>query len=510
MNAGAFGENFPYTNFHDLNLDWIIARFKEFIADNKTIHESIELLKSEIENIDINITEQIREELLSMVEDGTFAELLTNYSGFVKQELTTTDMLANNDLEAGVLVHTAGFYTPGDGGEGLFIITATHTTFELDNGLYALLLNDITNALAYGAKADGATNDTFAINNALSSSPVVRLPKKSNPYLLNQIVIPEGREIIGEETEIIANSSVLFSIAYGHTAIKNFIIRGNSYTAIEFNVLQNAQFIYINDIKAYNCLHLINDITGQDAGGNELTYTNTYIARCYGIDALGVGVHLTKAYAFIFLDDVTIDVLRTQPNAPLFYFENCRGMQIRHCEAEGGRTEGHIHQDNDGFYFKACVAIWLDRCMADTVDGMGYNIANTCEYIYLSQCVASLCGSHAFSVSGRYMTFTNCFANGNVLEEHPLQNIHGFNIYGDAVIAGCRSVGFTGAGICVHNTGVVSISAVMESYCEIGILAEPSAQGVITGCMIHTTTTGTQDIPSTLHLANNLINNVFE
>ena len=26
---GAFGENFPYTNFHDLNLDWIIRMIKE-------------------------------------------------------------------------------------------------------------------------------------------------------------------------------------------------------------------------------------------------------------------------------------------------------------------------------------------------------------------------------------------------------------------------------------------------------------------------------------------------
>lgn len=29
MNIGAFGENFPYVNFHDLNLDWIIKIFRE-------------------------------------------------------------------------------------------------------------------------------------------------------------------------------------------------------------------------------------------------------------------------------------------------------------------------------------------------------------------------------------------------------------------------------------------------------------------------------------------------
>lgn len=30
MNNGAFGENFPYTNFHNLNLDWIIKIIKDF------------------------------------------------------------------------------------------------------------------------------------------------------------------------------------------------------------------------------------------------------------------------------------------------------------------------------------------------------------------------------------------------------------------------------------------------------------------------------------------------
>lgn len=31
MNIGAFGEQFPYTNFHDLNLDWIIRTLKEVL-----------------------------------------------------------------------------------------------------------------------------------------------------------------------------------------------------------------------------------------------------------------------------------------------------------------------------------------------------------------------------------------------------------------------------------------------------------------------------------------------
>lgn len=48
MNMGAFGENFPYTNFHDLNLDWILKEMKNFLDHytdiNKSIDEGVETL----------------------------------------------------------------------------------------------------------------------------------------------------------------------------------------------------------------------------------------------------------------------------------------------------------------------------------------------------------------------------------------------------------------------------------------------------------------------------------
>lgn len=46
MNTGVFGENFPYTNFHDLNLDWIIAKMKE---TNTKVNE----LSDKIDNIPV-------------------------------------------------------------------------------------------------------------------------------------------------------------------------------------------------------------------------------------------------------------------------------------------------------------------------------------------------------------------------------------------------------------------------------------------------------------------------
>ena len=42
MNNGAFGENFPYSNFHDLNMDWIIKIAKDFLDQYTNIQNTIE------------------------------------------------------------------------------------------------------------------------------------------------------------------------------------------------------------------------------------------------------------------------------------------------------------------------------------------------------------------------------------------------------------------------------------------------------------------------------------
>ena len=41
MNTGAFGENFPYTNFHELNMDWIVKIAKDFLDQYTHIQDII-------------------------------------------------------------------------------------------------------------------------------------------------------------------------------------------------------------------------------------------------------------------------------------------------------------------------------------------------------------------------------------------------------------------------------------------------------------------------------------
>lgn len=51
MNIGAFGENFPYSNFHDLNMDWIIKIAKDFLDQYTHIQEIISEGEEGIRNL---------------------------------------------------------------------------------------------------------------------------------------------------------------------------------------------------------------------------------------------------------------------------------------------------------------------------------------------------------------------------------------------------------------------------------------------------------------------------
>ena len=69
MNAGIFGEGFPYSNFHDLNMDWIIKIAKDFLDQYTHIQEIIEQGKEDIETLTESGIEQIGDLTATSLQD---------------------------------------------------------------------------------------------------------------------------------------------------------------------------------------------------------------------------------------------------------------------------------------------------------------------------------------------------------------------------------------------------------------------------------------------------------
>ena len=77
MNTGIFGEGFPYSNFHDLNMDWIIKIAKDFLDQytniQQVISDGLEALQNTtdegLESLE-NKTDEGLESLLEKTNDG--------------------------------------------------------------------------------------------------------------------------------------------------------------------------------------------------------------------------------------------------------------------------------------------------------------------------------------------------------------------------------------------------------------------------------------------------------
>ena len=93
MNSGAFGENFPYSNFHDLNMDWIIKIAKDFLDQYSHIQEIIENGEQSI----VNLTEEGLEQLQTKATEleGLLQEWYNTHSEDIANQLR--DALAEVD-----------------------------------------------------------------------------------------------------------------------------------------------------------------------------------------------------------------------------------------------------------------------------------------------------------------------------------------------------------------------------------------------------------------------------
>ena len=84
---GVFGENFPYSNFHDLNMDWIIKIAKDFLDQYSHIQD---IISNGIESLN-NTTEEGLEELESKYEElnGLLTEWYETHSEDIEDQLAS-------------------------------------------------------------------------------------------------------------------------------------------------------------------------------------------------------------------------------------------------------------------------------------------------------------------------------------------------------------------------------------------------------------------------------------
>ena len=297
-------EQFPYSNFHDLNLDWIISEVKKAIEGFKalsaktddfetTLNNALEYINNYFKNLDVQ--EEINNKLEEMKNNGELADIIAAFLKAPNYYLSVQKMVADTTITNNSVAITASYNTAANDGSCLYWIhTPKSYAFEiaLSNNLYAYPCPmGIPTVREFGATANNdietplknLINYSTTTNNPCDISGQYQLknPQYINKkYLANYNLTSDAGVVYTKNIDINTNgydyiqsdSKITTTIQGGCCVDINYT--GNSIQYVTLSA-EHQVILYNNDFK------VVAATTGPDmlGHGNDITfngYTSTY------------------------------------------------------------------------------------------------------------------------------------------------------------------------------------------------------------------------------------------
>lgn len=297
-------EQFPYSNFHDLNLDWIISEVKKAIEGfkalsaktddfEKTLNNALEYINNYFENLDVQ--EEINNKLEEMKKNGELADIIASFLKAPNYYLSVQSMVADTSITNNSVAITASYNTAGNDGSCLYWIhTPKSYDFEiaLSNNLYAYPCPmGIPTLREFGAIANN--NIETPLKNLINYSTTTNNPcdisgqyQLTNPqyinkkYLANYNLTSDAGVVYTKNIDITTNgydyiqsdSSITTTIQGGCCVDINYTGERHQYVTLSS---EHQVILYDKDFKVETVT------TGPDilGHGNDITfngYTSTY------------------------------------------------------------------------------------------------------------------------------------------------------------------------------------------------------------------------------------------
>lgn len=225
--------NFPFieADFDALTNYELLCKVVQYLNDviikTNELGEQVEVLTNWFENLDVQ--DEINHKLDEMVESGELQEIISEYlnSTAIFGFDNVSSMQNATNLINGSFAKTLGYYSKNDGGNGLYKIRTITNDDVIDGGkiiamtnqdlVAELIINDTINIKQYGAKGDGTTDDTTAIQNAVNNFKNVFIPDGTF-YITNDIDVNNYPTCIygNGRKSIIKNRSDNYCFEFAH------------------------------------------------------------------------------------------------------------------------------------------------------------------------------------------------------------------------------------------------------------------------------------------------------
>lgn len=301
-------ENFPFIEADfDALTNWQLfcklgKEINKIIDSQNSVGQEMENLSQAFINLqeyvdnyfdNLDVTTEVNNKLDEMAEDGTLAQIMTEYLN-IKAILCFDNISsmknASNVIE-GSYLQTYGFYNLGDGGNAKYIVRTVRTADVIDditivaltnyeNLVAELIIEDNINVKQFGCKGDGETNDSsnmvkaFTFANSLNKN--IYLPA-GNYIVSSKLYVNSDLMIIGDNAEIVSSDldETIVLQENAKLTIKDIKISTASGIAIHINQPNIENVILDNvtiDSEGYGFL-----LNSNTANGNNLKIVNSNI-----------------------------------------------------------------------------------------------------------------------------------------------------------------------------------------------------------------------------------------
>ena len=249
MNTGAFGEGFPYTNFHELNMDWIVKIAKDFLDQYSTIQQIIEDGETSLGNLTSEGLQQLQDKadaLETLLQEwyNEHSEDIASQLAGALEDLNEWYTTHQNYLDATLEQNISTFDTHAEEKAAATIATIPDDYTTLNNAVHATFFpgtNTITDTTTYNTMADIKGNTIFLIGQQDSD----KFPDFPDSTLAGMLITFERNPF----SNIRDLMTQIFATSAGKVYIRTKYGSNNPYTA--WNQINNNTDSYVKGSLAF-------------------------------------------------------------------------------------------------------------------------------------------------------------------------------------------------------------------------------------------------------------------